>query len=217
MKSISKDSKHSNKIIDNHQDNNQLINIDPDCPDQEAMKENGKERSVIRKTGKYDEGRCAICLVFPQIDACYPSCGHTFCNECLVQWYKIKKECPTCKQVIKKLEYVEDDEDIYLRRSTLVTMIKIALNDTNTISFDGNGELFAWKIHIQRKNIEPKYYQPINNLKAKRAILIESIKHLSSQNQLFKNRYELRNLLQQVLSMDVKIDNLMIKLTQINR
>ena len=52
------------------------------------------------KTGKFDEGDCAFCLVSPQVDKAFPPCGHTFCFVCLAKWCDIKKECPICKQEI---------------------------------------------------------------------------------------------------------------------
>lgn len=45
----------------------------------------------------YDDGQCAICLG-PHVKKSRTTCGHVFCSKCLVQWSRIKLECPTCKQ-----------------------------------------------------------------------------------------------------------------------
>ena len=54
--------------------------------------------------GKYDDGICAICLG-PHINKSNPDCGHVFCFTCLVDWCKIKLECPTCKQPFENFRY----------------------------------------------------------------------------------------------------------------
>ncbi|XP_046459236.1 uncharacterized protein LOC124205768 [Daphnia pulex] len=44
----------------------------------------------------YDDGQCAICLG-PHVKKSRTTCGHVFCLKCLVQWSRVKLECPTCK------------------------------------------------------------------------------------------------------------------------
>jgi len=56
-------------------------------------------------TGEFDEGNCGICLDSPQVDKSFPPCGHTFCYKCLVRWCDIKKECPTCLQIIQFFDH----------------------------------------------------------------------------------------------------------------
>ena len=48
----------------------------------------------------YDDGKCAICLG-PQLYKSIPICGHVFCFRCITDWYKIKMECPLCRQSIE--------------------------------------------------------------------------------------------------------------------
>ncbi|XP_050315973.1 E3 ubiquitin-protein ligase Topors-like isoform X2 [Anthonomus grandis grandis] len=46
---------------------------------------------------------CAICLG-NCMDKCFSdSCIHQFCFQCLVQWSKVKAECPLCKQPFKSI------------------------------------------------------------------------------------------------------------------
>lgn len=49
---------------------------------------------------KFDDGQCAICLN-PHENKSHPHCGHVYCYQCLVDWCRIKLECPTCKKPFK--------------------------------------------------------------------------------------------------------------------
>ncbi|XP_054719042.1 E3 ubiquitin-protein ligase Topors-like [Uloborus diversus] len=46
---------------------------------------------------------CAICLEKLQNKSFTDSCFHMFCFTCLVEWSKIKAECPLCKQRFKSI------------------------------------------------------------------------------------------------------------------
>jgi hypothetical protein len=45
----------------------------------------------------YDTGECAICMG-PHEDKSRLNCGHFFCFQCLVEWCRVKLQCPTCRQ-----------------------------------------------------------------------------------------------------------------------
>ncbi|XP_046388104.1 E3 ubiquitin-protein ligase Topors-like [Ischnura elegans] len=49
------------------------------------------------------ELKCAICLGRLRNKSLIDSCFHEFCFECLVEWSKVKPECPLCKT---KFEYI---------------------------------------------------------------------------------------------------------------
>jgi len=88
---------------------------------------NGRDNDPIKETGKFDEGKCAICLVSPQVDKSFPPCEHTFCYECLDRWCHVKDDCPTCKLNIplfhhkdgKEVRYIQEDR-IRLRREAWI-------------------------------------------------------------------------------------------------
>ncbi len=40
---------------------------------------------------------CAICLC-PRTNKSQLICGHAFCYQCIVEWCKVKLECPFCRQ-----------------------------------------------------------------------------------------------------------------------
>lgn len=60
-------------------------------------KENEKNNTMALVPKNFDNNECAICLG-PQVDKSRPDCGHVFCFQCLVDWSRIKLQCPTCKQ-----------------------------------------------------------------------------------------------------------------------
>ena len=45
----------------------------------------------------FDDETCPVCLG-PHVNKSRPNCGHVFCYQCLVDWCRIKLECPLCKQ-----------------------------------------------------------------------------------------------------------------------
>ncbi|KFM76438.1 E3 ubiquitin-protein ligase Topor, partial [Stegodyphus mimosarum] len=49
------------------------------------------------------EPSCAICLEQLQNKSFTDSCFHMFCFTCLVEWSKVKPECPLCKQKFKSI------------------------------------------------------------------------------------------------------------------
>ncbi len=73
--------------------------------DQPDDKKNDNDENQIKTTGKFDDGKCAICLNSPQVDKSFPPCEHTFCFECLDQWCNVKNDCPTCKMEIRSFHH----------------------------------------------------------------------------------------------------------------
>lgn len=49
------------------------------------------------------EPDCAICLSKLENKSFTDSCFHMFCFVCLVEWSKVKAECPLCKQPFKSI------------------------------------------------------------------------------------------------------------------
>lgn len=55
---------------------------------------------------------CSICLGHLINTSFTDSCLHQFCFTCLLQWSKIKTECPLCKQTFKSIIHnVRSEED----------------------------------------------------------------------------------------------------------
>ncbi|XP_053684280.1 E3 ubiquitin-protein ligase Topors-like [Sabethes cyaneus] len=57
--------------------------------------------------------KCAICLGKCRQKCYTDSCRHQFCYRCLLEWSKIKAECPLCKQVFRSIIYKQKMFDRY--------------------------------------------------------------------------------------------------------
>jgi len=51
------------------------------------------------------EKKCAICLGELVNKSYSSSCKHEFCYSCLLEWSKIKPECPLCKTAFRSIYY----------------------------------------------------------------------------------------------------------------
>ena len=63
----------------------------------------------------FDEETCPVCLG-PHVNKSRPICGHVFCYQCLVDWSRIKLECPLCKQGFTSFKHSfqsPDDFQVY--------------------------------------------------------------------------------------------------------
>ncbi|XP_065075930.1 E3 ubiquitin-protein ligase Topors [Ochlerotatus camptorhynchus] len=61
--------------------------------------------------------KCAICLGKCRQKCYTDSCRHQFCYRCLLEWSKIKAECPLCKQVFRSIIYNKKTYDRYQEHS----------------------------------------------------------------------------------------------------
>lgn len=59
--------------------------------------------SPARTGGASPEPNCAICLGKLENKSFTDSCFHQFCYVCLLEWSKVKAECPLCKQTFKSI------------------------------------------------------------------------------------------------------------------
>ncbi|XP_031327466.1 E3 ubiquitin-protein ligase Topors-like isoform X1 [Photinus pyralis] len=57
--------------------------------------------------------KCAICLGTCNNKCFSDSCRHQFCFTCLLEWSKVKAECPLCKQPFKSIIYNIKSNDEY--------------------------------------------------------------------------------------------------------
>jgi E3 ubiquitin-protein ligase Topors len=104
--------------------------------------EESRSPSTSNDVAKYDDGICAICLD-PPTNKSNPDCGHVFCFQCLVDWCKIKLECPTCKQRFQTFRHQNLPEYptylmqsmSYMMRGTCETWI-IQVSDAATIEME---------------------------------------------------------------------------------
>ena len=89
-----------------------------------VLEEPIKSEELVHSPARSDRGdgcsspppNCSICLG-KLINKCFTdNCLHQFCFTCLLQWSKIKTECPLCKQTFKSIIHnvrSEGDYDQY--------------------------------------------------------------------------------------------------------
>lgn len=75
----------------------QLLSNKKQIPTTVNNKENdvGKDK---RKSSINPDNRCAICLTLMEDLTMLSDCLHTFCFNCIIEWLKMKPECPLCKR-----------------------------------------------------------------------------------------------------------------------
>lgn len=65
------------------------------------------ERKFVNLNGVSKHLFCTICQeVFD--DAKRINCGHTFCNNCIIEWIKKNSRCPICRQQCTNIDLSKD-------------------------------------------------------------------------------------------------------------
>lgn len=84
-------------------------------------KDNGKDKDESSsgrqaRSASPDIAKCAICLGDVVNRSCSNSCAHQFCFGCLLEWSKVKPECPLCKTSFRTIchNFRGDDHDEYV-------------------------------------------------------------------------------------------------------
>nr|CAH0110231.1 unnamed protein product [Daphnia galeata] len=80
--------------VGHESDNDETDNESIDDPDEPDAIPSGSSGSLLLN---YDTGECAICMG-PHEGKSRLNCGHFFCFQCLVEWSRVKWQCPTCRQ-----------------------------------------------------------------------------------------------------------------------
>lgn len=89
------------------------VNQNISCSTSESA---GTASSPQRPGSASPDPNCAICLGKLENKSFTDSCFHQFCFVCLVEWSKVKAECPLCKQSFKSIVHnvrSYDDYDQY--------------------------------------------------------------------------------------------------------
>ena len=95
---------------------------------------------------------CPICLEIFNIPT-RSQCGHTFCSDCILQWCKKTKTCPSCRQAIK-IKHNSND----LIAQSIINDLKIECSTKNCI---WRGKFEEFKAH--KNNCEGLTYSAIEN------------------------------------------------------
>ena len=77
-----------------------------------------------KKTWEYSQLICPICMDLIT-RAVITLCGHCFCERCLFEWNLFNKECPVCRQAIRKepphpCPMMNSLIESYLEQSTMI-------------------------------------------------------------------------------------------------
>ncbi|XP_055608884.1 E3 ubiquitin-protein ligase Topors-like [Uranotaenia lowii] len=107
----------------------------------EASGEGGS--SSIAGQGETASGRnspppkCAICLGKCRQKCYTDSCRHQFCYRCLLEWSKIKAECPLCKQVFRSIIYNQKTSDRY--QEHMISIVPPSASPSSAARTEGQG------------------------------------------------------------------------------
>src|SRR6218665_1972197 len=105
-------------------------------PQDNAMDEAGTANQDESRAGSPDPN-CSICLCKMEDKSFTHSCFHMFCFTCLLEWSKIKAECPLCKQSFNSIIHnirSESDYDVYnLRDATIVASPPAAISPDDDV------------------------------------------------------------------------------------
>lgn len=59
-----------------------------------------RRMSKVKMSTEGTQGKCVICLGNYEEDRGTLECGHTFCKDCLIRWWRNHSNCPFCRQEI---------------------------------------------------------------------------------------------------------------------
>lgn len=61
---------------------------------------NKEQKTSLQEQNSFTSSdlRCSICLTFMEDPTILSNCFHTFCYVCIIEWLKMKPECPLCKR-----------------------------------------------------------------------------------------------------------------------
>ena len=77
----------------------------PPSPHRQSSSGSGGGSTSMMSPPKSPEPNCAICLGKIEDKSFTDRCFHCFCKLCLIEWAKVKAECPVCRQAFEKIIY----------------------------------------------------------------------------------------------------------------
>ncbi|PVV03888.1 hypothetical protein BB560_001616 [Smittium megazygosporum] len=76
--------------------------------------------------------KCMVCLERPVNSIVLKSCGHVFCEKCILMSMKTTNKCPVCRKTIPKNSIVSFQFYLKPKSSTVPSPVAINNNDSNT-------------------------------------------------------------------------------------
>jgi len=134
--------KNSYRRSVNNSVNNELstgLNIKLESTNRQSSPSKSEDKKVKSKDDRSEspsEDKCPICLVVPIDDPSKANkCYHSFCKCCILEWAKVRMECPLCRQPFDGIIYdiKSDFEFKEYDRTTLITKFGAGRNASNSI------------------------------------------------------------------------------------
>ncbi|KAG8037766.1 hypothetical protein G9C98_005977 [Cotesia typhae] len=136
---------------------NPINQEDPETNTKEPVK---AEEPAASNSGERSDGttspppNCSICLGKLINTSFTDSCLHQFCFTCLLQWSRIKTECPLCKQTFKSIIHnvrsEEDYDQYHVPRETHITTQALAFSSALS-----NASISAYQRFAYRTTMTP--------------------------------------------------------------
>lgn len=144
------------------------------------------------------QGICAICLGVPDNKSFASNCLHEFCFVCLLEWSKVKAECPLCMQplcsIIHNVKFDHEYDELEIQKlgkhssrafSPPILLLQQQLQHNTTLANANNAQGTA-KNHLQTQAISGRR-QTINiGTRRHRAAPLQSERQSIAQNHLAK-------------------------------
>lgn len=131
---------------------NPINQEDPETNTKEPVK---AEEPAASNSGERSDGttspppNCSICLGKLINTSFTDSCLHQFCFTCLLQWSRIKTECPLCKQTFKSIIHnvrsEEDYDQYHVPRETHISQTHITTQALAFSSALSNASISAYQ------------------------------------------------------------------------
>lgn len=103
---------------------------------------------------------CAICLCEIEEQSFTNNCIHCFCRTCLVEWIKVKPECPVCRQPFEKVIFNvrsrEEYEELIIRQRQRNPFIFFSRSLQLPVLYVGPGFL-TWELIQEYSRISERF------------------------------------------------------------
>jgi hypothetical protein len=89
--------------------------------------------------------------MLPHVNLSRPTCGHTFCNDCLISWCRIKITFPLCSQVFTRLQRTSDSQTriITVNKDLLLDTIPIFYYNVSRLELNFEHSILHLYCHVQ--------------------------------------------------------------------
>ncbi|XP_057373350.1 uncharacterized protein LOC130694295 [Daphnia carinata] len=144
------------------------------------------------------EGICAICLGVPDNKSFASNCLHEFCFICLLEWSKIKAECPLCMQplcsIIHNVKFDHEYDELEIQKlgkhssrpfpSPVVLLQRQSLH--NSTLANASNPQGTTKNHLQTPTTSGRRQTIHTGIRKQSTVPRQSEKQLIAQNHLAK-------------------------------